>query len=81
MIEVPNESNKGGKHPTAKPVDLYKFLIERYSNEGDTVLDPTFGSGNSGRASVGLKRKYIGIEMNDDFYNAFVGKQDIKTQS
>jgi len=80
VISVNNESNKG-QHPTAKPVDLYKFLIERYSNEGDTVLDPTFGSGNSGLASIELKRKYIGIEKDEKFYNAFVGKQDIKTQS
>jgi DNA modification methylase len=77
---VPNKNAKS-QHPTAKPVDLYKFLIERYSNEGDTILDPTFGSGNSGLASVELKRKYIGIEKDEKFYNAFVGKQDIKTQS
>ena len=62
-----------GQHPTAKPIDLYKFLIERYSNEGDTILDPTFGSGNSGIASVELKRKYIGIEKDEGFFNKFAG--------
>lgn len=56
-------------HPTCKSVDIYKWLIERYSNEGDTVLDPTAGSFNSGRASIELKRNYIGIEMNEDYYN------------
>jgi site-specific DNA-methyltransferase (adenine-specific) len=71
VIEVPNESNKGGKHPTAKPVDLYKWLIERYSKEGDMILDPTFGSGNSGRASAELKRRYTGIEMNEKFFNSY----------
>lgn len=61
-------ANKKGNHPTAKPVDLYKFLIERYSKEGDTVLDPTAGSFNSGLAAKELNRKYIGIEMSEDFY-------------
>jgi site-specific DNA-methyltransferase (adenine-specific) len=63
-----------GQHPTCKPIDLYKFLIERYSNEGDTVLDPTFGSCNSGLACKELKRKYIGCEMNTDFFNKGVAK-------
>jgi site-specific DNA-methyltransferase (adenine-specific) len=66
---------KGG-HPTEKPAELYKFLIERYSNEGDTVLDPTFGSGNSGLASTELKRKYIGIEKDEKFFNAFFTKNE-----
>lgn len=59
---------KSQSHPTEKPLDLYKFLIERYSKEGDTVLDPTFGSGNSGKACQELKRKYIGIEKDQDIY-------------
>ena len=71
VISINNESNKGGKHPTAKPVELYKFLIERYSKEGDTVLDPTFGSGNSGRACTELKREYIGIEKDEKFFTSF----------
>jgi site-specific DNA-methyltransferase (adenine-specific) len=70
VIEVSNKKARG-QHPTAKPIELYKFLIERYSNEGDTILDPTFGSGNSGLASVELKRKYIGIEKDEKFFNAF----------
>lgn len=56
------------RHPTAKSIDLLKWLIERYSNEGDTVLDPTAGSFNSGRASIELERNYIGIEMDKDFF-------------
>ena len=70
VIDAPNGRRKG-QHPTAKPVELYKWLIERYSNEGDTVLDPTFGSGNSGLASTELKREYIGIEKDETFYNKF----------
>ena len=59
------------QHPTEKPVELYKFLIERYSKKGDTVLDPTFGSGNSGVASVELERKYIGIEKDEVFFKKY----------
>lgn len=59
---------KKGNHPTAKPVDLYKFLIERYSKEGDLILDPTAGSFNSGLACKELNRNYIGIEMSADYY-------------
>jgi site-specific DNA-methyltransferase (adenine-specific) len=63
-------ANKKGKgnHPTQKPLDLYTFLIERYSKEGDTVLDPTAGSFTSGLACKNLNRNYIGIEMNEEFY-------------
>lgn len=60
---------KKGQHPTAKPIDLYKWLIERYSNAGDTILDPTFGSCNSGIVARELGRNYIGIEMNKEFYD------------
>jgi len=63
-----------GKHPTEKPLDLYKFLIERYSDVGDTVLDPTFGSCNSGLASFVLKRNYVGIEKDNNFYWKAVNK-------
>jgi DNA modification methylase len=60
---------KDTRHPTAKPVSLLTWLIERYSNEGDTVLDPTAGSFNSGRAAVELGRNYIGIEMDKEFFD------------
>jgi len=68
VISVTNGKKTKGQHPTAKPTDLYKWLITRYSKEGDTVLDPTFGSGNSGLVCKELNRNYIGIEMNEDFY-------------
>lgn len=70
VIEMYNTAGHNGKqHPTAKPIDLYKWLIERYSNEGDMVLDPTFGSGNSAIVCKELNRNYIGIEMNEEFFN------------
>jgi len=57
-----------GRHPTEKPVELYKFLIERYCPPNGTVLDPTFGSCNSGRACKELGRNYIGIEKEKSFF-------------
>jgi site-specific DNA-methyltransferase (adenine-specific) len=66
VIYFPRTQSK--LHPTCKSIDLYKWLIERYSNEGDMVLDPTAGSFNSGRACQELNRQYIGMEMNEKFY-------------
>lgn len=67
-FEIKNSNHKSN-HPTAKPIELYKLLISRYSNEGDMVLDPTAGSFNSGEVCRELNRSYIGIEMNEPFYN------------
>lgn len=72
VIDQFNTAGHNGKqHPTAKPVDLYKWLIERYSNEGDVVLDPTFGSGNSGLVCKSLNRNYIGIEKEVEYFEKF----------
>jgi site-specific DNA-methyltransferase (adenine-specific) len=68
VIDMANKKGKG-KHPTQKPDELYKWLIERYSNEGDTILDPTAGSFASVFTARDMRRNAIGIEMNDDFYN------------
>ena len=68
VLQFANKKGKG-QHPTQKPTELYKFLIERYSKEGDTVLDPTFGSGTSLFVANQLGRKAIGIEKDIDFYN------------
>ena len=74
VIQSPNKTLRKSSHPTEKPIDLYKFLIERYSKEGETVLDPTFGSGNSGLACNELNRKYIGIEKDNNFFWKFAKK-------
>lgn len=63
------KAKKKENHPTAKPIKLYDWLIKRYSKEGDTILDPTAGSFNSGRSALGLERNYIGMEMDEEFYN------------
>jgi site-specific DNA-methyltransferase (adenine-specific) len=51
-----------GLHPTQKPVALYEYLIRTYTNEGDTVLDFTCGSGTTGVACMRTNRNFIGIE-------------------
>ena len=66
-VEVINKKQKKG-HPTAKPIELYKWLIERYCPLNGTILDPTFGSCNSGKAAQELNRHYIGIENNKSFF-------------
>ena len=57
-----------GLHPTQKPVELMEYLIKTYTNEGDTVLDNTMGSGSTGVAAVRCKRNFIGIEMDSEYY-------------
>lgn len=68
VLDVLGGRRKTTGHPTEKPVELYKFLIQRYCPAGGTVLDPTFGSGNSGLACKELGRKYIGIEKDKGFF-------------
>jgi len=67
-----------GQHPTEKPYELYKFLIERYSNPGDTVLDPTAGSFNAVEAAYDMNRNAIGIEKNEVYYNKAVGRLELE---
>jgi len=55
-------------HPTQKPVALLEYLIKTYTNEGDTVLDNTMGSGSTGVACKNLNRSFIGIEMDDKYF-------------
>tara|TARA_R110000744_G_scaffold57010_2_gene120022 strand:- start:602 stop:1333 length:732 start_codon:yes stop_codon:yes gene_type:complete len=56
-------------HPTQKPVALMEYLIKTYTNEGETVLDFTMGSGTTGVAAKNLSRKFIGIELDEIYFN------------
>jgi site-specific DNA-methyltransferase (adenine-specific) len=57
-----------GLHPTQKPVALMEYLIKTYTNEGETVLDFTMGSGTTGVACKNLNRKFIGIELDEEYF-------------
>ena len=62
--------NSSGKvHPTQKPVALMEYLIKTYTNENELVLDFTMGSGTTGVACKNLNRKFIGIELDDKYFD------------
>tara|TARA_B100000586_G_scaffold163915_1_gene119468 strand:- start:566 stop:856 length:291 start_codon:yes stop_codon:yes gene_type:complete len=61
--------NERPTHPTQKSVDLCEWFIKSYSNEGDTILDNTMGGGTTGIAYLNTNRNFIGIEMNEKYYN------------
>ena len=65
-----------GLHPTQKPILLLEDLIKTFSNENDLVVDLTMGSGSTGVACVNTNRKFIGIEMDDKYFD--IAKQRIK---
>ena len=64
-----NTPRNGILHPTQKPVPLLEYLIKTFTNENDVVLDNTMGSGSTGVACVNTNRKFIGIEMDENYFN------------
>lgn len=58
-----------GYHPTQKPVALMEYLVKTYTMKGETVLDFTMGSGSTGVACMNTGRKFIGIELDTDYYD------------
>ena len=69
LLVFSNADQSNRLHPTQKPVALLEYLIRTYTNEGDTVLDFTMGSGSTGVACVNTGRKFIGIELDDNYYS------------
>ena len=63
-----NRSREKVAHPTQKPIELMEYLIKTYTDESETVLDFTMGSGSTGVACVNTNRKFIGIEMDDKYF-------------
>ena len=64
------DNNKGKRfHPTEKSQDILSWIIKYYTNEDDTILDPTMGSGSTGVACKSLNRKFIGIELDEEYFN------------
>lgn len=63
------EFKKDGKlHTSQKPVALLEYLVKTYTKVGDTVLDPTMGSGSTGVACINTGREFIGIEKDEDYF-------------
>lgn len=69
LLNYSNASQKDKKHPTQKPIELLEYLIKTYTKEGETVLDNCMGSGSTGVACLNTNRKFIGIEMEDKYFN------------
>ena len=65
MLEI---KSTRGKHSTEKPVALMEWVLKYYSKEGDTILDPTMGSGSTGVACKNMNRNFIGIEMDENYF-------------
>lgn len=67
LLQIPNIKNK--LHPTQKPIELMKVLIENSSNVGDIVMDCFMGSGSTGVATLETGRKFVGIEIDKNYYD------------
>ena len=68
VLKFQRDILKSNLHPTQKPVKLMEYLIETYTNEGDTVIDPFMGSASTGIACMNTNRKFIGIELDEGYY-------------
>lgn len=66
VLSFPRDGKK--VHPTQKPVALLEWLIKTYTNEGETVLDNCMGSGSTGVACVNTKRNFVGMELDDNYF-------------
>lgn len=69
ILEFSNANRNNKLHPTQKPVDLLEYLIKTYTNKGELVLDFTMGSGSTGVACLNTNRKFIGIELDENYFN------------
>jgi site-specific DNA-methyltransferase (adenine-specific) len=65
---IKTSKKETGLHPTQKPVELLEYLVKTYTNEGETVLDCTMGSGSTGVACVNTNRNFIGIELDENYF-------------
>jgi len=69
IVTFSNASQSDKFHPTQKPVDLLRYLVLTYTNEGDTVLDNCMGSGTTAIACIKEKRHFIGFELNKEYFD------------
>lgn len=77
-IDIIEFKKDSGLHPTQKPVALLEYLIKTYTNEGDVVLDNCIGSGSTGVACVHTNRNFIGIELDENYFN--IAKERIEKE-
>jgi len=68
IIQISNANQSDKMHPTQKPIDLFKYLIETYTKKDDLILDNCIGSGTTAMASIGTERNFIGYELNNEYY-------------
>ena len=66
VFEYKKTGNK--LHPTQKSVDMTEYMLSKFSDEGDTILDPFMGSGTTGVACVNTNRNFIGMELDEDYF-------------
>jgi len=78
-LQFSNNNQKEKLHPTQKPVALMEYLIKTYTNENETVLDFTMGSGTTGVACKNLNRNFIGIELDETYFNIAKQRIDVPT--
>tara|TARA_R110000751_G_scaffold180853_1_gene287198 strand:+ start:1396 stop:2160 length:765 start_codon:yes stop_codon:yes gene_type:complete len=69
ILDFASVHNVGALHPTQKPIALMEYLIKTYTNENETVLDFTMGSGTTGVAAKQTNRNFIGIEQDENYFN------------
>lgn len=69
LQSISSDKQKSHLHPTQKPVELFKYLIRTYTNEGDLVLDNCIGSGTTAIACLEENRNYIGMEKEKKYYD------------
>lgn len=69
VIKFSKDKQKSSLHPTQKPVALCEYMIRTYTNEGETVLDNCMGSGTTGVACINTGRKFIGMELEEEYFN------------
>lgn len=77
IVKFPRPASCIMIHPTQKPVELLEWLIKTYTNENDFVLDNCMGSGSTGVAAVGINRNFIGMELEEKYFN--IAKERIES--
>jgi len=78
VIKFKTDKQTSTHHPTQKPLESCEYIVKTYTNENDIILDNTMGSGTTGVACINTNRKFIGIELDQGYFN--IAKERIETQ-